>query len=314
MTPASARNAFPLVPLLILLAVGGGWGAVPAIARYAVTGGIRPMGYVFWVGLAAAALCWALCLARGRRPRFTARHLRYYLLSGCTRILVAGFVMYTVLQHVPAGMVAIVMGTAPLLTFAAQLALGFERFTWVRGAGIVLGLAGIVAMFAPGAVAAASGDGGAVPLGWLALGFVTPLAYAFSNITTDRTRPAGEDSLALTAGVFVLVTAISLPLALALGDFHPLWRRPFDLPEAAMFTHAAIIAVCFFGLYELIRRTDATFGSQSVYVTTLTGILYGMALLGERPGPSVWIAAACILGGIVLVNSGGKVRREARGA
>ena len=308
--PASVRTSFPLVPLLILLAVGGGWGAVPSIARYAVTSGIRPMGYVFWVGVAACALCWAMCLARGRRPRFTLRHIRYYLLSGCTRILVAGFAMYTVLQHVPAGMVAIVMGTAPLLTFAAQLALGFERFDRRRGAGIALGLAGIVAMFAPGVIA----GNGAVPLGWLALGFVTPLAYAFSNITTDRTRPAGEDSLALTAGVFLLVAAISLPLALLMGDFHPLWQRPFDLAEAAMFTHAAIIAVCFFGLYELIRRTDATFGSQSVYVTTLTGILYGMVLLGERPGPSVWIAAACILGGIVLVNSGGKVRREARGA
>ncbi|MEX2454374.1 MAG: DMT family transporter [Rhodospirillaceae bacterium] len=302
-----ARSATPVVPLLILLAVGGGWGAVPSVARIAVTGGIGPMGYVFWVGTAAALVCWAMCLVRGVRPRFGRRHIRYYLLSGCSRILIAGFAMYTVLQHVPAGTMAIVLGTAPLLTFVAQVALGYEKFTLVRGAGLLLGLSGILAMFAPAVAAPAGG----VPLGWLAVGFVTPLTYAFSNITIDRSRPAGEDSLALTTGMFVLVAVIALPASLALGQFHPLWRSGFTLPEAAMFGHAAIIAVCFVGLYELIRRTDATFGSQSIYVTTLTGILFGMLLLGERPGIAVWIAALCILGGIGLVNSGGKVRGKA---
>lgn len=305
--PATARVPFPLIPLLLLLAVGGGWGAVPSLARIAVTGGIRPMGYVFWVGVAAALICRALCQMRGVRPRFTLRHIRYYLLAGCTRILVAGFVMYTVLQHVPAGMMALVMGTAPLLTFLMQVLVGFEKFTLSRTAGLLLGLGGIVLMFWPALTAGAA----EVPLGWLAVGFLTPLTYAFSNITIDRTRPAGEDSLALTAGTFVVVAALALPLSLAMGDFHPLWRGAPGLPEAAMLAHGTIIAVCFVGLFELIRRSDATFGSQSVYVTTLTGILFGMALLGERPGATVWIAAACILGGVLLVNSGGDVRRKA---
>lgn len=304
MSVAAVRRFSP-VPLLMLLAIGGSWGAVPSIARYAVTGGVRPMGYVFWVGLGAAAICWAMCLARGVRPRFARRHLVYYLLSGCTRFVLAGFVMYTALGHVPAGLIAIAIGTSPLLTFIAQLAFRFERFTWPRAAGVVVGLAGIGLMFGPGASLPAG-----VGPNWLALGFVPSLIYAFSNITIDRTRPAGEDSLALTAGMFTLVVVLALPLALAAGQFHPVWRGGLTLPEAAMFAHATIIAVCFFGLYELIRRTDATFGSQTTYVTTLTGILFGMVLLGERPTVWVWAAAALILGGVALVNSSGKVRRE----
>ena len=311
---AFVPRAFPVVPLLLLLFVGGGWGAVPALARIAVTGGVRPMGYVFWVGVGAALVCWGLCLARGVRPRFSRRHLVYYLLSGCSRILVAGFVMYTVLGHVPAGIVAIVLGTAPLLTFVASVSMRFEKFTFVRGGGVLLGLAGIVLMFGPGVgFDGAAGTGGSGTVGWIALGFLTPLIYACSNITIDRTRPAGEDSVALTAGMFTLVAALALPLSLAMGQFHPLWRDGLSGPEVAMLAHATIIAICFYGLYELIRRTDATFGSQSTYVTTLTGILYGMALLGERPGVGVWAAVGCILCGVALVNSGGKVRRERGG-
>ena len=307
MTPPSLSRPrhLSLVPLLILFAVGAGWGTVPALARIAVTGGVRPMGYVFWVGVGAALVCWVMCFARGVRPRFPRQHLIYYLLSGGSRIVVAGFVMYTVLQHVPVGLVAIVLGTSPLMTFAASVSLGHERFNVRRGAGVTLGLVGIVAMFAPGAYGA-----GEIPLGWLALGFATPAIYAYSNITIDRTRPAGDDSVALTAGTFTLIAALALPLALAIGQFHPVWRNGLTLAEGAMFAHAAIIAICFYGLFELIRRTDATFGSQTTYVTTLSGILTGMLLLGERPGLEIWAAAACILGGVALVNSGGKVRRE----
>jgi drug/metabolite transporter (DMT)-like permease len=73
-----------------------------------------------------------------------------------------------------------------------------------------------------------------------------------------------------------------------------------------MFGHAAILSFCFFGLYELIRRAGATFGGQATYVTTMTGVLYGMLLLGERSGVWVWAAAALVLAGVGLVNSSRK--------
>lgn len=293
------------LPFVILFAVGGAWGAVPAIARFAVTGGIEPMGYVFWVAVAAALLCWAMCFIRGVRPQFSAPYIRYYLLSGCTRFVLAGFVMYSVLQNVPAGIIAIILGTSPLMTFVASVTLKFEKISVIRSIGIMTGLAGIVLMFAPGA-----GSAGDVSSGWLLLGLLSPLIYAFSNIVIDRARPAGGDSMALTAGMFTVASAIALPLAFLTGQFHPIWAVGIDLPEAAMFGHAFILSFCFFGLYELIRRAGATFGAQATYVTTLTGVLYGMVLLGERPGIWVWAAAALVLVGVGLVNSGGKSGRR----
>lgn len=288
-----------LIPIAILLAVGGAWGAVPALARYAVTSGIAPMGYVFWVAVGAGICCWGLCAQRGVMPRFSGPHIRYYLLSGCSRFVLAGFVMYTVLQNIPAGIVAILLGTAPLMTFAASVALRHQKFSLRRGVGTLIGLIGILLVFVP-----ATGMSANLSLGWLALGLVTPLIYAYSNITIDRSRPEGDDSMALTAGIFTLSSLIALVMSLATGQFHALWDVELGLPEVAMFAHAAILSMCFFGLYELIRRTDATFGAQATYVTTLTGILYGMALLGERPGVLVWAAALLVLVGVGLVNSG----------
>jgi drug/metabolite transporter (DMT)-like permease len=185
------------------------------------------------------------------------------------------------------------------MTFAASVALRHQKFSLRRGVGTLIGLIGILLVFVP-----ATGMSANLSLGWLALGLVTPLIYAYSNITIDRSRPEGDNSMALTAGIFTLSSLIALVMSLATGQFHALWDIELGLPELAMFAHAAILSMCFFGLYELIRRTDATFGAQATYVTTLTGILYGMALLGERPGLLVWAAALLVLVGVGLVNSG----------
>ena len=229
------------------------------------------MGYVFWMGLGAMLAGLAAARLRGFRPRFARPFLVYYLCSGCTRIVAGGFVMYTVLGH--------------------------ERFAGGRALGICLGLAGVGFLFGPETAlpdpAAAS---------WLALGFLVPALYTVSNLTIERLRPAGADSLSLTAGMLATVAATAAALALALGQFHPLWRVGAALPEAAMFTHSLTMTCAFLALYEVVRRTDATFGGQVSYVSTITGIVFGMALLGERPSAWVWAAMACILAGVYQVG------------
>lgn len=297
MRGVNAGRSPTLVALALLLAVGTGWGMAPSLVRIAVTRGVPPMGYLLWMSVAAAILCTGLALMRGGRPRFTRAHVLYYVVSGCTRVLFAGFVMYTVLGHLPAGVVSIVIATAPLMTYGFRLARRHERFDIVRGCGVGLGFAGVALLFAP---REALPDPGAV--GWLALAFLVPLLYTLSNLTIEGLRPPSEDSMALTAGMFVTVVVFALPVALAIGQLHPLWATGIALREGAMFTHAVILALCFFGLYELFRLSDTTYGSQVSYITTVSGVLFGIVLLGERPSPWVWAAVACILGGIALVT------------
>ena len=293
----SSGRTSTMVPLVLLLVVSTGWGSALSLARFAVTAGVPPMGYVLWMSVAAAVLCLGLARARGGWPKFSSAHIVYYVSSGCTRFVFAGFVMYTVLGHLPAGVVAIVIATAPLMTYLVRSALRRVRPDGKRGCGIVLGFVGVALLFVP---RQALPDPSAI--GWLALGFLTPLLYTVSNLAIERLRPPGEDSMALTSGMFVTAIVFSLPLAITIGQFHPIWETGIALREGAMFTHAAILAFCFFGLYELFRLLDATFGSQVTYLTTVSGVVYGIVLLGERPSLWVWAAVACIVAGMALVG------------
>jgi len=281
----------------MLFAAGAGFGLAPSMARTAVTGGIAPMGYVFWMGFGAAIVSLTIARAGGTWPKFGRRHLLYYVFSGATRIVFGGFVMYTALGHVPAGVVAIVLATAPLMTYFVRLLLGHETLVGRRGLGICLGLAGVGFLFGP---KTALPDPAVLP--WLGLAFVVPVLYTISNLTIERLRPPGESSITLTAGMLVTVVAIAAVLATATGQFYPLWRTGIGLPEAAMFTHSIAMAGAFLGLYEVVRRTDATFGGQVSYISTIAGIVFGMLLLGERPSLWVWVAVACILAGVYQVS------------
>jgi drug/metabolite transporter (DMT)-like permease len=53
---------------------------------------------------------------------------------------------------------------------------------------------------------------------------------------------------------------------------------------------------------EIVRLAGPVFLSQAAYVVTVTGILWGMALFGERHGPTVWAAMAAIFAGVMLVQ------------
>ena len=82
--------------------------------------------------------------------------------------------------------------TAPLMTYLLRSALRRERPDVRRGCGISLGFVGVALLFVP---RQALPDPSAI--GWLALGFLTPLMYTLSNLAIERLRPPGEDSMAL---------------------------------------------------------------------------------------------------------------------
>ena len=63
------------IALLLLFYCGLGWGAAVAIAKIATTGGVHPLGYVFWVAIIAALILTAICALRGTWPGTTRKHI-----------------------------------------------------------------------------------------------------------------------------------------------------------------------------------------------------------------------------------------------
>lgn len=285
-----------LISLGLLFYCGIGWGAAVAIAKIATTGGVHPLGYVFWVAIIAALILSCICVLRATYPGLTKQHLRYYVIIGGLRIVCANVVWYTTVKYVPAGALAVVLGLTPIFTYAISLMMRMEHFDALRMTGLSFGFVGVVLFVVPGG---SLPDPSMIP--WLFFGLLAPVTYSLANILIDRLRPETGNSLSLTTGMVWFGAAVMLPVSLLTGAFH-VPSMPPSTPDIAVFGHAIISGFAFFALFEMIRLSGPTFASQLNYVVTLTGILAGIVFFGETPTWWVWAGTACVLSGVALVN------------
>ncbi len=285
-----------ILPLSILLALGVGWGLGVVFVKYGGQRGIAPAGYLFWVGLGAGSVAMLVCWARGSFPKLSAEHLRYYLLTAGLRTTSANMVFYTVVQHIPAGVMSVVLGTAALFTYGLALTFRMEPFSLLRLCGLVAGLSGVALFVLP--------EGGlpdASMVGWVIAGFGAPVLYATANIFIDRFRPKTGDSVSFAVGMLWGTALLILPYAVLSGDFY-IPSLPLGSADWILLVHILINGFAFFGLFELIRIAGPTYASQLTYVVTLTGIVVGIMLFDEDHTIWFWAATTLVLGGVGLVN------------
>jgi len=300
---APGRSFNPWLAVGQILVVGSLWGTSFSLSKYAIAAGVQPLGYAFWQCFGAGLLLLALLGLRGQRLPLTRRHLGFYLMTGALGIGAPNVNFYFVIPHLPAGLMAIVITTAPLITFVLALGLGLERFRWLRMAGILLGLGGVLLLVLP--------RGGAGTFSsWVLLGLLTPFLYALSSILTAKYRPAGLNALPAAAGMMLAAALLQTPVMLALGHGYLPWP-PLGLRDAALAVHVAVSTVAYVTYFHLVRVAGPVYFSQVGYVVTLTGILWGMIFFGERLDPAIWLAAAVLLAGIALVNLSGNGARKA---
>ena len=121
-------------------------GAAVAIAKIATTGGVHPLGYVFWVAIIAALILTAICAVRG-----TGRHRIHLVLHhhwrAADRKRQRDLVHYG--QVRPAGALAVVLGLTPIFTYGISLAMRLETFAALRATGLSFGFVGVVMFVIP---------------------------------------------------------------------------------------------------------------------------------------------------------------------
>lgn len=286
---------------MLLGALGALWGLTPAIGKAAFGLGATPLAYVFRAALVAALALFAAGLARGRTLPLDAEGLRFHSGSGLIGFAVPNLIGFLALRHVPAGLFAMVIPAAPLITFCLSAALGLERATWRRFGGVVVALAGTLLALSPGAALPAGGD-----LGWALAALAVPACYAGSNVFAVRFRPPGADPLALACGTASGAAAWLALASLVPGEpWGPLapWRavRAHDLLAA---TQGLLTAAAYAIYFRLLTRHGGVFASQVGYVLVLTGLGWGALLFGEVPGLLVVPATALIFAGLALATGG----------
>jgi drug/metabolite transporter (DMT)-like permease len=289
------NHSMGAIEWLLLLTLSVLWGGTFLFSEVALEE-VQPFTLVLGrVGVAAIALL-IVVYATGRRMPSSWAAWGPFLLMGALNNLIPFSLIFWGQIEITASLASILNATTPLFTvLLAHILTRDERITPGRLAGVVLGIAGVVAMIGP---AALHGLGLHLLAQIAVLG--AALSYAFAGIFGRRFK--GQPLLVTAAGQVSASMLMMLPIALLVD--RP-WTGP--LPDATVW--AAVLGLAILGTalaYILYFRILATAGATNLLLVTflipVTAILLGAVLLGERLDPEHLLGMALIGLGLAAID------------
>ncbi len=279
-----------------LLVIGAGWGVTVPLTKIAVSTGFGHFGLIFWQLTIGSALMAAFSLALGRGLPISKPTLRVFLVVALLGTLLPNTASYQAAVHVPAGVLALLLSTIPMLAFPMALALGLDRFSWRRITGLAAGLCGVLIIVMPGVSSALD-----APVFWILIALTAGLCYALEGNVVAKWGTAGMDAIQVLFGASVLGAVVVLPLTLASGQFIPP-QALISTPGFALILASVAHALVYAGYVWLVGRAGPVFAVQVSYLVTGFGIIWARILLGEAYPPAVWAALAFMFLGMYLVQ------------
>jgi len=281
----------------MLIALSALWGGSFFFNGVAVHG-LPPLTIVVLrTGLGAVAL-WLFCRATGvRMPADRHIWLAFFVMGLLNNVVPFSLIVWGQ-THIASGLAAILNATTPVFTvLVAHVMTADEKLTWNRLAGVVLGLAGVVVMIGPAALA---GLGVAILAQIAVLGGA--LSYAFAGIFGRRFRAMGISPAVTALGQVTASTLMLAPIALFVD--HPWTLVPPGLSVWAAVLGLALLSTAL--AYILYFRILASAGATNVLLVTLlvpvSAIILGALVLGERLDPRHFAGMALIAIGLAAID------------
>lgn len=282
---------------LLVIALGILWGLMPALSRLAAGTGAEPLALVVQINLVAALLCLGSAALRRRLPRLGRGEIGYFLTWAALNGIIQKIAIVELAGHLEATMLSLIVTVQGFVVFAIAAVTRVERTTPRRLAGLGVGLVGVTAMLF---TRLAGADMGQIVL--LAVALLIPVSIAVEGILMAARQPTHIDFTAAFGLMMALSTAVLVPAAWLSGAFSDL--APWEPGRIEMLTLAMGAATAVGGVIgcHLVQVAGALFASQSAYVKTVAGIMWGSLLLDERLSALTWGSIALILVGLYLVG------------
>ncbi|MDP7064963.1 MAG: DMT family transporter [Arenicellales bacterium] len=281
---------------LLLGFMGILWGLSFSLAKMSTEGGAHPLGINYWCCLVGAAVLISGSIIL-RRPL----PLRRDVLIVCTVCGVLGSVIpgtayFYAASRLSPGVLSITIATVPLMTFLAAAILGVERVSTARLLGVFLGILSIGLLIGP---STSLPDRSAVP--WVLLAVGSALCYTAENLFVAMRMPTDVNVYTLVGGMFLVATIIMTPLVIITGTFEPLpW--PWGRSEWAILGMAAITVSAYGMFLYLVIYAGPVFASQTAYVVTLSGVLWGIMIFNDEHSLWVWLSLGVMMLALALVT------------
>ncbi len=281
---------------VLLILLGTIWGTGYSIARFAMTNDVPPLGYSFWQSLGPAIVIGLLTLFNDNRITVSTSRMRFYLVTGLTGIAIPNTSMYFAAPHLPAGILAMIVNTVPIFAYPMALVAGLEKFHWERMIGIFCALTGLMLIILPKA-SLPSPD--LVP--WVLSTLITPLSFAFCSIYIARYRPAGSDSLMLSAGMLIVSSLLLIPLVAASHSWY-IFHWPLTAADGVILLEIVLSSVGYVLFFQLIKIAGPVYYSLVDTVVVITGLFWGRVIFGEHLNRWTLPAVLFIILALLLVT------------
>jgi len=290
---------------IILLFMGVAFGYTTILGKVIMAGGAHPFGVAVWTSALAAGFLLAYSAARWRPISFKRNVIWLYVVCGLLGVAIPAISFYFAARHLPAGILAITVTVGPILTFLFSALFGLESFASVRVLGVAFGVLSVAFLVIP---ETSLPDRSAVP--WVLLACVPGLCYALENMVLTFRLPEGVSPFMMTCGNYLVSSIVLMFVVVATDSFVSLaW--PWGAVEWSIAGMAVINAVGYGLFIFLITYAGAVFATQVAYLTTISGVAWGMIIFDEHHSIWVWLSLACILTGLALIRP--RKRKQAEG-
>ncbi len=302
------RNHFPSTVLLAVVAC-----LLWSTAFVAIKVGLRFSGPFSFAGLRfmlSGLMLVPFWWNRRPSPGKVRGHAGLLLAVAFFQTFVLYGLFYLGMTLISGALAAMVVGTSPLVAAVlAHFCMAGDRLTPARGAGLLLGLAG-VAILSVSRLPWAS-PSGLRELGGILVLLLSQAGGAVGNILVARHRAELDPVFLNSAQIFtggLALWLLSLPL-----ETQPTLALPWTY-FAALGWLAFLSAAAFSIWFLLLRRPGVRVSEINIwkFLIPVCGALLSWLLLPEE-GPSLWpvIGMLCIAAAIVLFNLAGLRRLQA---
>jgi len=274
------------------------WGSTYLAIRYAVES-IPPLYTAGIRHLIAGSILLVFALLKGARP--TWRQIRASVVIGFFFFLIGHGSLHWAEQVVPSGLAALLIAIEPIFVFLLSSAAARTwRLNGMLLAGILLGLAGVGVLVTGTAHETRRG---------MTLGAVAVLVGAFSwslgIIYSRRSHLSGSplllSALSLLSGSAMLLLAGTL-LGEAKGFLFAEVKPKSWWALAYLILLGSVVA---FTAYNwLLEHFSPTLVATHTYINPVVAVVLGWAYGGETLSLRVGVAAAMVIGAVVLVDRG----------
>jgi drug/metabolite transporter (DMT)-like permease len=299
--PTSARTMTKpsrLNVVLGFLAIYVIWGSTYLAIRYAVET-IPPLYTAGFRHLFAGSILLLWCLAKGLRPTWA--QIRASVVIGFFFFLVGHGSLHWAETFVPSGLASLLIAIEPIIVFLLSSAVARSwRLNGLLLTGILLGLAGVGLLVG----GTDSSSGPHATLGAVAV-LIGALSWSIGIIYSRTSHLSGSplllSTLSLLSGAVMLLTVGTLA-----GE-----ARGFSLAQVTVKSWLGLAYLIVFGsvvaftAYNwLLEHFSPTLVATHTYVNPVVAVLLGWGFAGEAITLKVGIAAAMVVGAVVLVDRG----------